>query len=1049
MNKQINNDSLIKQDLAEISKNKLNAKVKTETGKKHLMLLFLEHYINNGETDNIKKIYYNLKKPENKLSFEFTTQYSDILIKMEQLVGKKDDKGFWEYSIFQKVIIPNQEQNIKSGLKPDNSLDLKKINQYINPQLSREEQIEQNFNSGIKLSKVDTIIYNKYIEKKQEDLQKDINEIQRIGVKATPSTNEGKIHYIMYLLENFIKNEQIDNIANIYLKLQDPKYKLTTELSDKYMDLINKMNNIVSKLNMIDLQFTKFYNQMPPLNEKGFVKFDEWQVNVINNVDNNISTIISAPTSAGKSVISGYVTTKGRSLYVVPTDALAWQVASYIGGIMDSDIPIITTTYQSIPKRDQFIQLLNNAKAIVGTSETILDYLPFIKCNFKWVIFDEIHMMGKKEGSAIETIAKILCDIPFIGLSATIGNIDELRDWFSQLSNNPIETIICDKRFLNLQKYFYDTNNNELTIVHPLSLISYSEFSDRSILNKTLNQTPKDTWSFVNKLLSHNIDLGDLNPYIYFKQTEVIKLTQTYIYFNELIKFMVDNYILYEEQLKLILTEYSSFNFNNYDTNLIKLLDTFKKDDKFPAIIFQQNTISCLEIVRKLAEDLENAEIVKYPNLRKERINADKNVKKLNKKIEKELNTLTEKQIDKKMKDQKDFVFDLAVEHDINAPHPDFVYNIDSQLSDNEIKECAEKYKIYFPYMNGDYHYLIKLLWRGIGVYTCGLPDDYLRLIQKLASKKKLSVVFSDSSLVFGISMPFRSSVIFKNNSCNDNLDAMMYHQMAGRAGRRGLDKDGNVIFVGYSWDRIKELSISSIPLIGSSDKLLWSCHHANIMSSNNNYLQLNMNRFKSNYTIDYINNFNSELETNYNNQWQFCTERDKNLIQLMWMFRYSNEGVIITFLLPYLKKYFELCNPYDENKQIEMAYFLSKFIDIKQPDNQEDILQELKSSKIIYTPIYYELNNINIDIPEHVDNKIWLSIRNNCLVDIKNDELRQRLFDFSTKLKAIQHYCYHTKQINVTKVLGKLLTRIWWIYHTSSPVIRTSIDQNIDNMFN
>jgi superfamily II RNA helicase len=37
---------------------------------------------------------------------------------------------------------------------------------------------------------------------------------------------------------------------------------------------------------------------------------------------------------------------------------------------------------------------------------------------------------------------------------------------------------------------------------------------------------------------------------------------------------------------------------------------------------------------------------------------------------------------------------------------------------------------------------------------------------------------------------------------------------MAGRAGRRCLDKEGNVIFIGYSWDRIKELSKSSIPNI-------------------------------------------------------------------------------------------------------------------------------------------------------------------------------------------------------------------------------------------
>ena len=96
---------------------------------------------------------------------------------------------------------------------------------------------------------------------------------------------------------------------------------------------------------------------------------------------------------------------------------------------------------------------------------------------------------------------------------------------------------------------------------------------------------------------------------------------------------MVINYTLYEEQLKTILSDYSSFNFNNYDTNLINLLNILKKDDKFPSIMFQQNTISCLEIVRKLSEDLDNAETTKYPNLRKERLNKDKNAKRYEREI--------------------------------------------------------------------------------------------------------------------------------------------------------------------------------------------------------------------------------------------------------------------------------------------------------------------------------------------------------------------------------------------------------------------------------
>lgn len=989
----------------------------------------LETYIKNKDISKIKSIYHNLKQPENKLSYDNLITYSEILIKMEELVGIKDDKGFWEYSFFQKIIIPNEEQNIKAGLRLENGLNIKKIQHYINPVPNKEEIIVENYNNGIILSKIDKIIYDSYIEKKNRELKKDLNDIQKLGAKAIPTTNDGKIHYMMYLLSNFIKNKQYESVCNIYLKLQEPKYILTSELKTQYNELLEKLNVIVNDLDLIKLQFTKFYNQMPPLNEKGFNKFDEWQIKTIQNIDNNISTIISAPTSAGKSVISGYVSTKGRSLFIVPTDALAWQVASYIGSITDTDVPIITLTFNSIPKRDLFIKQLNEATTIVGTSECILDFLPFINNNFAWVIFDEIHMMGKHEGSGMEIIAKILNNVPFLGLSATIGNIEELQSWFETIRNQKPEIIICDKRFFNLQKYFY--NNNEIIMINPLGLVNKDDFIDKSVLNKTFTPTPLDSWSLVTKLLENNIELGELNPYKYFSKLEVIELTKTNIYFNELINFMVQNYELYNDQINKILSEYNSYDFEDYDANLIDVFDKLYKENKLPAIIFQQNTISCLEIIRKLAEDLDNIENIKYPDLRKERVNNDKKNKSVNKKIEKDLIKLTDKQLDKKLKDNKDFIFDFIIDDDICAPHNDFIYNKDTKFTDIEIKEWAEKFKMYFPCINGDYHYLIRLLWRGIGIYVNGLPDTYLRLIQKLASMKKLAFVISDISLVFGISMPFRTSVIYKNNNCDDNLNSMIYHQMAGRAGRRGLDKEGNVIFVGYSWTRIKELSISSIPNIEGNNKLIWTKELAFLHNNNNNYMKINQNMFNTTNTT----NFDQILENNYNTIWSFCIKQDINVTQLLWMYRYTNEGIIIYYLIPHLRRYFEICNPNDENTQIDLAYVLSNFIHTFEPNTIDNKLQN--NIKFDFTHIIEKLNEIGIEILPFIDDRIWISIRNNKLFNNKDEILRQRLFDFSVKIKSLQHYCYHNKYINLTKLLGKLLTRIWWIYHSSSPLLQ------------
>ena len=68
-------------------------------------------------------------------------------------------------------------------------------------------------------------------------------------------------------------------------------------------------------------------------------------------------------------------------------------------------------------------------------------------------------------------------------------------------------------------------------------------------------------------------------------------------------------------------------------------------------------------------------------------------------------------------------------------------------------------------------------------------------------------------------------------------------------------------------------------------------------------------------------------------------------------------------------------------------------------------------------------------------------SIQLNSIVKLDSydelDELRQRLMNFGEKIKAIQHYCFHSKISGLSKIIGKLLTRIWWIYHTSSPIMK------------
>ena len=136
------------------------------------------------------------------------------------------------------------------------------------------------------------------------------------------------------------------------------------------------------------------------------------------------------------------------------------------------------------------------------------------------------------------------------------------------------------------------------------------------------------------------------------------------------------------------------------------------------------------------------------------------------------------------------------------------------------------------------------------------------------------------------------------------------------------------------------------------------------------------------------------------------------------------------------MKKAFEACNPELENNQIRLAHFLSHFINII-PLQNNNILPSLDILELpSFKTIYEHIDKYQLDFTKQIDGQVWFSIRLNKLVEEGNYELRNNLFNFGHKIKLIQHYSFHSKLKNLTKLLGKLLTRIWWIYHSSSPIM-------------
>jgi hypothetical protein len=988
----------------------------------------------------------------------------------------KENKGNWEFRFFQKKFDQNLEAKIKLSLNPKNGFNPNNIHIYLNPEISKEELIVAKKNKGERLKNAELIIYKNYIDRKANAIKSDIQSIKKFGLNAKPQTNEGRTRLLLYTLDLQLKKKNIDNIANIYLRLMEDQFKITPEIAIEYADILESMNKTVEQLDMTELQFNKFHSQMPPLNIKGFQKFDDWQINVINNIDNNISTIVNAPTSAGKSVLSGYAITKGKTLFVVPTDALAWQMSAYIGGILDTNIPILTSTYQTNPTRDEMTEILNRAPSIVGTADSIVDYLPFIKNGFKWIIFDEIHMIGKSEGSAMEHIAKIFHMVPFLALSATIGNTDELVEWFKRLSpGKQVTKIVCDKRFFNLQRYCYQPETDSITRLHPLALVDIEQFADKTVLKKTLQPTPPDVWNLALKI-KEKFNNEQLDPDNYFPTNHRIQLDESMEYFNKMILFLVEQYPSNIETVSLVVNSYKYSTLASTSVDLIKLAFRLKQEDKTPVIIFQKNTIACLRMAREFAKNVEELEFNKYPKLISERIKIAKLAKRLDKRYSKIIDTSDsdpDKSYDnsgtrdkKNKKETKQLMGGVKLKKDgygeptlppltkpdiqvtsIQEPHEDFIFGANQYFSESMVEEWVDELKKYFPNSGEYYHFMIKLLWRGVGVYAKGLPDPYLRLVQSLACQKQIGIVFSDQSLVFGVSMPFRTVVVIRDEKTEDDLDAMLFQQMSGRAGRRGLDKEGNVVFAGYSWSRIKELSVSEPPIVSGMSNTIYTIPHANQLSklfeTNQNWNVVCKNFLDTNINEEDAREFLEGIVSNYNEGWSFGIVNDNvNHLFMNWKLRYNDDCLIASMLLPYLRRAFEDKNHTQECNQIKLAHFLCRFLSTKSTKSSTNALENpdiLSTSP--YNQIIKQLDALQIDMPEFIDNRVFLSIQQNSVVKSQSedatDELRHRLLEFGEKIINIQHYCFHSKITGLSRLFGKLLTRIWWIYHSSSPLMK------------
>ena len=110
------------------------------------------------------------------------------------------------------------------------------------------------------------------------------------------------------------------------------------------------------------------------------------------------------------------------------------------------------------------------------------------------------------------------------------------------------------------------------------------------------------------------------------------------------------------------------------------------------------------------------------------------------------------------------------------------------------IKEVMAGEKFTSPYGRE----LKKYLSHGIGIHHAGLLPKYRVLVEKLAQRGMLKVICGTDTLGVGVNVPIRTVVLTRLSKYGGEkvatLSARDFHQITGRAGRRGFDDIGFVV---------------------------------------------------------------------------------------------------------------------------------------------------------------------------------------------------------------------------------------------------------------
>ncbi len=184
------------------------------------------------------------------------------------------------------------------------------------------------------------------------------------------------------------------------------------------------------------------------------MKLDRFQIEAIDFTRQGKSVIVSAPTGAGKTLIAEHIMKESFKnnrgvIFTSPIKALSNQKFRDFNSIFPKKTGIVTGDVSINP----------DAPLLIMTTEIFRNRLfrgDDLSEKYSWIIFDEIHFIDNKDRGTVweESLMFLPPGINFLGLSATLPNIDSLAQWVSAILKREVKVVKETIRPVPLEYHF-------------------------------------------------------------------------------------------------------------------------------------------------------------------------------------------------------------------------------------------------------------------------------------------------------------------------------------------------------------------------------------------------------------------------------------------------------------------------------------------------------------------------------------------------------------------------------------------------------------------